>query len=262
MDYTKACEILEIPLGSELDGYVLKQHYRFNALRYHPDKNHSPDSTEKFQQVKEAYDFLLKKIEMDDDLSDDDCEFDFNIYFSNETNSEYNSILFHYLKHYLKNPLIVAIINKITDVCESKALSFLSKIDRVLLVKIYEFMKQYKPIFYVSDTFFEKFESIIQTKSENEECIIIHPLLDDLLKHDLYKMNIDNNNYIIPLWHRELVYDHIGNDIYFKCYPILPENMLIDNENNLFVDISYHVSELIDVEYTEIDIGKKKLNYM
>ena len=263
MNYKTACDTLEIPFDSFFDVKILKQQYRYHALRYHPDKNHSPDATLKFQEIKQAYDFLLKKLEMDDSMSDDDSfdndDDDFNMYFSNETDSEYNSILFRYLKHYVKNPLVVAIINKITDICESKAINLLGKIDKVLLVKIHDFMKQYRPIFYVSDSFFEKFEAIIASKMDNDECIILHPLLDDLLEKNLYKMTIETITYVIPLWHHELMYDHSGNDIYFKCYPILPKNISIDHDNHLHVDISYNVADVLDVETVDIEVGKKVL---
>ncbi|MGO1370852.1 MAG: DnaJ domain-containing protein [Senegalia sp. (in: firmicutes)] len=54
--YEKSCNLLEV--GYSEDQYQIKLAYRKKAKRYHPDINKSPDATEKFQQVNEAYEFL------------------------------------------------------------------------------------------------------------------------------------------------------------------------------------------------------------
>ena len=53
-------EILEIPETANLD--EIKKSYRRLSMIYHPDKNkNNPDSTEKFQQISEAYETLGDK---------------------------------------------------------------------------------------------------------------------------------------------------------------------------------------------------------
>lgn len=49
-DYYK---ILEVPEDADLES--IKKSYRSLALKYHPDKNHSPDAEDKFKMISEAY---------------------------------------------------------------------------------------------------------------------------------------------------------------------------------------------------------------
>uniref|UniRef100_A0A6C0DRF2 J domain-containing protein n=1 Tax=viral metagenome TaxID=1070528 RepID=A0A6C0DRF2_9ZZZZ len=253
MDYKKACEVLQ--LSQDFDVDLLKQQYRLNALRHHPDKNKdSSESTQKFQEINEAYSYLLNRKDSDNDI-DGDYDYEFN-------SDDYNGVLFTFLKDMFKqdNFLLASIIHKITDICESKAVDLLLKIDKTILIKVYEFMKLYRDVFYFSEDFYSKLENIMKAKFDNDECIILHPLLDDLLENNLYKMKIENNTYIIPLWYDELVYDHNGYDIYFKCYPILPNNMTIDANNNLHINVSFHIGELLlldDNGLIDINVGNR-----
>ena len=60
MNYELACGILEIsPPDDEIQ--IIKRQYRMKALMYHPDKNNSPGACEQFQQVNEAYEFLMTR---------------------------------------------------------------------------------------------------------------------------------------------------------------------------------------------------------
>lgn len=54
--YEVACSTLGV--GTDTDKYQVKLAYRKKAKEYHPDINHSPDATRKFQEINEAYEFL------------------------------------------------------------------------------------------------------------------------------------------------------------------------------------------------------------
>lgn len=262
MNYKTACEVLQ--LSHPFEREELKQQYRLNALRYHPDKNKdSPDATKKFQEINEAYNYLLRSKEcpysfFEEDFQDDNGD--------SSVNDNYKGILFSFIKNIFENDnvLLASIINKITSICEPKAIDILKKIDKNILIKIYEFIKLYRDAFYFSDDFFVVVENLVKSKCDNDECIILHPLINDLWDNNLYKMTIDSNTYIIPLWHDELVYEHHSNDgkdIYFKCYPILPDNMTLDSQNNLHIDLSYDIDELLDKEFVDVEIGKKTVRF-
>ena len=104
-------------------------------------------------------------------------------------------------------------------------------------------------------------DEITKNKYKYDECIILHPTIDNLLNDNIYRLRLVEHLYNVPLWHNELLYDHYGNDIYVKCYPILPENMSIDLDNNLHIDIEYRIIDIFEKSNIDIIIGKKVLTF-
>jgi hypothetical protein len=144
-------------------------------------------------------------------------------------------------------------------VCETSALDTLNKLDKQMLIKIYEIIKKYSHSMHFGETFIQKIEMLLTNRIKEDECIILNPTLNDLLENNLYRLIVNNHTYIVPLWHNELVYDNSGNDIYVKCNPILPENMEIDDANNIKIDINYKISEIWGVDTIYVNIGKNHI---
>ena len=59
MKYQEACRIFELEVNHDCNESELKRKYKRLSLRYHPDKNPSPDACLEFQQLQDAYDILL-----------------------------------------------------------------------------------------------------------------------------------------------------------------------------------------------------------
>lgn len=99
--------------------------------------------------------------------------------------------------------------------------------------------------------------------SSNETIMIIRPTLDDVYIDNVYKCQHDNRDYLIPLWHHELVYDCNTYDFIVKVLPKMPSpNYWIDDENNLHQEVEYTLYELWDYvteeKCMEIFFGKKR----
>lgn len=259
MNFQKACEILDLDYNKNINITNIKQQYKIYALKYHPDKNKSPNSTEKFQEINTAYDYLCNNIDSDDDTINDD--------------KSYSNILFKFLSSIIpidKDMKIMhIIIEKITNICENKSTDFLEKLDKDILIKINKLIKMNCDILHINNNYIEIIENIINKKSQNDEVIILNPTLEDLFDNNLYKLTVDKETYIVPLWHHELIYENNNRDIYVKCNPILPDNIEIDDINDIHVYKPYSIKELwgkdtfvVDIHDRNIQLEVNKLKLM
>jgi hypothetical protein len=240
MNEMRARYVLGIDNEMQITPDLLKRQYRLKALRYHPDKNPSPDANDQFLLVREAYEYL----------SDHNSPIE---------NLSYVDLLKEFLNN--KSPIIHIIISKLSQMCEEKAFNLINSIDKLILMDIYKLLIANREILYIPDIFIEEIRKILISKSQGDERIILNPSLDDLWKDNLYKLSIDERIYLIPLWHHELVYDNSGCDLYVKCNPILPDNVEIDENNNIIVSLEYNVSDLLKTDKMNVLLGGREFSF-
>ena len=249
MNYNKACDVLEITNDMSLDN--IRKQYKLKALLYHPDKNKSEDAKSQFQEISDAYRYLLKHNEHNED--------DEKVL----SNMDYKYYLFMFLKNTIKGnsqeSLLYAILKKTTTVCSEKAIQLLQNLEKPSLIKIYEILTKNKNYLHIESELLDKIEKLINEKIENDECIILQPSIDDLFENNLYKLKINQHVYIVPLWHNNLVYDNSGNDIYVKCFPILEDNIEIDKHNHIYIQISHSLQDIWEKQSFQINIGKRNI---
>ena len=260
MNYPKACKLLHIDTNEPLSTDKLKSHYRTSALKYHPDKNTSPNANEEFQNINEAYQYLQKysNVNNNDNIN---------------WNMTYSDMLMSFIQNIIPidrdSQILHIIIQKINHLCENKTVDLLNSIDKDMLIKIYNLIKKNQEILQFGDELIEIVESVISDKTKHDEVIILNPTIHDLLEDNLYRLTINNGTYVIPLWHNELVYDNCGNDIYVKCNPILEDDVRLDESNNLHISKTLKISEIwgkeevmIKIHNIELKIYTNKLKFM
>jgi hypothetical protein len=247
MNFQKACKVLDLDDNNVINLNEIKQKYKIYALKYHPDKNNSTNATERFQEINAAYQYLSNHYQENIEGN--------NLF---EANMTYSNILFTFLKTIIPvdkdTDIINIIIQKISKVCESKSVDFLEKLDKGLLIKIFKVIKKNKEIFNISDDYIQLIENIINTKTKDDEIIIINPTLDDLFNNNLYRLTLSNESYIIPLWHHELTYDNNGRDVYVKCNPILPADIELDDSNNIHIYRTFNINDIWGKDTIEINV--------
>lgn len=247
MDYYKACEILELHSACTYDD--IKKQYRAMALQYHPDKNDAAGATEKFQEIRDAYEYLFKN-RWPKEESDIAAPMD------------YNQLLTAFFKNIMTNEhgnrLLMTLLQKLATICEDNAIEIIQKMDKKSLLKIYELLKKYARVLHFGDFFMEQVSDLVKEKCKNDECIILNPSIDDLFENNLYRLNLDGHTYIVPLWHHEMVYDHSGNDVYVRCEPDMPENVVVGPNNNLFTTVTLDIKEIWYDRVYKLYIGKRE----
>lgn len=254
MNSVKAKQILGFENDELITIETIKKKYKMAALINHPDKNPNENANEVFIEIQEAYQYLLLEFKNSAGLEENGEPLHnyFTLFTSVLTNIlEENGIDLY------QTQIFHNIIFKITQLCETKSLEILEKIDTNILIKIYKILNNYSFVFKVSSVFLNQILGIIENKIKNDEYIVINPLIDDLLQDNLFHYHYKNCELIIPLWHHEIIYDISGVNVCFRCFPILPENVWINNENHLFMNAFYDIKEVLYKPELEIVLGKQ-----
>jgi len=256
MDINLAFEILEIE-DKNITLEELKKKYHKLALKNHPDKNKTDkNSTLKFQLIGEAYDLLCIEISKNKDYKKAE---------QNEKGTEtgYIYILQMFLNGLLNNEHILSVIKNIV-ITRCLSIKIIEDLDKDKLLLLYNILVKYKKLLYIDETIIEQIQELILEKHKDIQIYILNPSINDLLENNVYKLELNKYIYFVPLWHNEVVFDNNdgGNDnIIVKCIPCLPENITIDDDNNLIVDLKYEVNSntlsLLNQESIPFLLGKK-----
>ena len=231
-----AFDIFEIYSLNITKEELKKKYYRL-ALLYHPDKHqNSIESNEKFKQITEAYELLKREIE-------DENEVEENV------SMNYSSFLNLFLNN---NTFLSSIINYLLNDYENITIQLFEGINKTVALEVYNFILKNKEILHISDDLVDKLKNIIIDKYKDVNIYILKPSLDELLNDRIYKLVIYENTYYVPLWHNELEFD---GDIIVKCTPDLPENIIIDENNNIHFHLKLVFSnEILNVNNINIEV--------
>ena len=206
---------------------LIKKNYKIKALLHHPDKNPSEESHKKFIEIKEAYEFLSTNEFVDD-----------------RTDTSFSELLDEFIKNHFQfyNEKIRSQIVKV--LCENMQTIYDDNISF-----IFQNINQDQFIHY-----FKRF-CVIEKKKNVE--IILRPLVEDIFKNNVYKLNYDNHEFIIPLWHNELIYEVEDKDIIIKIEPQLDDNVNINENNDICVYISKKIQNIFGNEYMHFNVNNE-----
>jgi hypothetical protein len=263
-------DVLEI---SNLDQEYIKKKYHKLALKWHPDKNDKIYAKEKFQKITEAYDYLLNEYTKDTFNSNNCGEDILKTCVSLESNnyidilSNFISSLFSETTKETYNELFLNVIKEISLGYDVITLTYLrkkfEKLDKQKAIELYQLLYKYKHILYISNETLELVSLIIKEKYKNDRIFILKPSLKDIIEHNIYKLYVDKEFYLVPLWHNELYFDAPdGSDIIVLCQPKLPNGVNIDDHNNIYYEIFIQIQDELpnlikNDKFISIEIGDK-----
>jgi hypothetical protein len=263
MDIINACILLEIDVRylTKLSKEDIKKKYHKVALKHHPDKNgNTLEATHNFQQISEAYEYLMNNLGFE--LEDNVC--------NNSNQTQYMNLLQMFIANIIKGNLKEIISNILSTILKDSYNQLSNKIfdelDRDTCFEIFNFLNKYKLILHIKNDFIENIRNILIKKFSKDKIIILNPNIDDLFDNNIYKLMVEDQMYLVPLWHNELYYDakdEESNEIIVLCSPDLPENVSIDDNNHLLVDLILEkekMYKLLDEEYLYVTLGKKEFS--
>jgi len=258
MDYSTAFKILEIDISKidtkDITLHKLKKQYHKLALQYHPDKNgNTIESTEKFKQIQEAYYYLKDELHFFDLENEEEKQYD------NENHSTkheqptplYMDILHLFMKSILEgkyDTIISKIIQEIVSGCKNISMKLFDDLDKDTCMNVYNFLSKNRSILHLNVSILESIRVIVQQKFDNVLIYKLNPTINDLFNNNFYKLNANDEICYVPLWISESYFDISGCEVIALCEPELPNNILIDENNNIHIvkEISI-VNELVNL---------------
>ena len=245
MNYKIAFKILEIDFINtkyqDLTCEYLKKRYRKLALKYHPDKNgNTEESNEHFKKINEAYNYLRREIKNLKPEIDEEEEL------THDSQTIYLNVLKNFIKSVMDGnyiDIIAKIVNDILNKGKQISLKIFEDLDKDTALNVYIFLSRYRSILYFNDDLLENVKQMVIQKYDNVEIYKLNPSINDLLHNNFYKLYVQEQLYLVPLWHKESYYDGSGCEIIAICEPDLPDNINIDDDNNLIVHVEIYARE-------------------
>jgi len=269
MNLNKSLEILEIEIDvkdaiktKELSLQIKKQYHKL-ALQHHPDKNgNSIESCEKFKLIGEAYEYAKREIQ--ERQEEESCEEEV----VEEEVNDYTSLLKKFIEGLLKSEKTEYVMNMIAEIatgCKKITWKLFETLDKESTLHIYSFLSKYKNTLYIHQETLDAIKEIAIKKYANDEVYILNPSLEDLLENRVYKLQIREKVYYVPLWHDELYFDDEITDgeeerkeIIVKCIPELPDTVSINENQDIVVNLEIPFDfSLLEQKSKVILLGKK-----
>lgn len=233
----------------------LNKRYHLLALKHHPDKvagddNH-PDATEKFKEINDAH----KRVKEYFFSSDAEGMSDIHM-----EAGGYDSILHLFIQSILvkmttngtsdsTENAIQSLIHMIITKGIRSGITMFRTMDKNTCLTLYEILSKNQDLFGISREIMDELTQIVEEKTGEDLVVRMNPSLLDMLLDRIYILHECEQIYYIPLWHTELHFNKPTSDggkseVIVLCEPELPDNVSLDDNNNLFISLDVNIQEL------------------
>jgi hypothetical protein len=254
----------------------LNKRYHLLALKHHPDKNINSESeegegeydnaTEKFKEINDAHKRVRDYFYSGCSTVEQDTEINMD--------TGYDSILQLFIKTIIvkitaASPLapdsnaIQSLIHGIITKGIQSSVKLFRSMDKHTSLMIYDILSKNQELFGISREIMDELTSILEEKTSADMVVRLNPSLLDMLLDRVYILNESGHSYYIPLWHSELHFKRrvstsahtneepeqepepdISGEIIVLCEPELPDNVSIDEDNNIYISLDINIQEL------------------
>jgi len=264
MNSRQAYKVLELEPGAAHE--TIRRQYKMLALKYHPDKNKAEGAADKYREIKEAHDVLCSSKADSKDPLDPSTGGWFSMGSSTYARTAADFFEMIYNDEQLQRRIFHPLLMRVVGSCEEKALDMFKKMEKKKARKLYDILMLYQDTLHLSADILVKIRGIVEgpegESSEEsttpvEDIVVLNPNIDDLLNQSVYKLKQEDGTILfVPLWHRELEYD----GVFVDCLPTLPDNVGLDEHNNIHVNCALKVADLWDKDEIEVLVGSRAYN--
>ena len=234
----------------------LRAAYFKQSLLYHPDKNKEEGANEKFHEINDAYMQLMCHHGFDQ--TEENTNMDAKCGDRVSYKELFHSFFMPIIQSDVFRHIIYNIMEQLRNRCEDKALHFLGRFHGDTYVKIMHILRTYKDVLHIHDDFLTKMAEQASEKQQQRNIIRIFPSIDDLFAQNLYKLKEGSKEYLIPLWHHELLYeDEFESEFTVYCVPKLANNVCIDENNDIHVKVVVAMDDLWKKEDFQVHVGSQ-----
>ena len=174
----------------------------------------------------------------------------------------YYDLLFEFLKYSfdIKNDkvchwLTKFIIDNIENIYDSSLYPIFnnSENNNEKFRHLYDFLRKYK-----INNIYKSFKEYIH-KPKKE--VVLKPKISDIFEDNVFKLSWEDKEYIIPLWHNELVYDNESYDLVINIIPEMDSNVSIDENNNIIIKLNEKITNIWDNDEIIFYIGSREFSF-
>ena len=255
------------------------------ALKHHPDKAGAGISssieasatasaaTERFKEINDAHKRVKEYF-----YSEDGCEF--------HPETGYDSILQLFIQTILVKmtaatgvdasavpdaSAIQSLIHLIITKGIQSGIVMFRNMEKHSCITIYEILSRNQDLFGISQEIMDELTHIVEEKTGDDLVVRLNPSLLDMLLDRVYILQENGHSYYIPLWHSELHFknavagattaetperdDAPEREVIVLCDPELPENVDIDDDNNIFISLTVDIRELFSNQVIPVYIN-------